>query len=1064
MRNPHEFTVKTNSALVLALSSVLATTAVCAEAQTATLRLTDTVSATVVTVADQSALDSDPTPGIVLYNGAVGANWVLNVSTGMTKPYAGSASDPSLSLNSIDATSLGAGSLIVEFSEKDFVTLPAGSVFSAAIGGTTDGKLSASTFLDSANSLFAQTILLTSQGTFGPGAFNSTLFSTPIGTSAPYSLTQRVAITHTKASVSSFAFELTASLAATVTPSLTPTDTPTNTPTPTDTPTNTPTPTDTPTNTPTPTDTPTNTPTPTDTPTNTPTPTDTPTNTPSPTDTPTNTPSPTDTPTNTPSPTDTPTNTPTPTDTPTNTPTPTDTPTNTPSPTDTPTQTLTPTQTQTPQCTEENLCGFIRSPGFWQNYDNHMTDAQFLAIIQNTQDYAGLSVQQALAILTDNSDQYHRHLLAAELNAAWNGDETNAMPDDTFGLGIYTNPSSSLNGLTIDQINHMAFLAFSPSNDLQDYVNYVGDIGETCDYTTCLVTSHQCGPPTPTVTGTPAAETFCSIDAAGTYVDAENNTGLVNGGATYSFAGIGTSQTGFVGAGYLQTGTAQNQLNYTDVNANPSNYERYDYQVNFTTPGTYKVWIRGYAPDSGSTDSIFIGLDGVAVGALAEGPAGQWVWTNTIQNGANTITVSTAGVHTFNVWPREMNHLLDGFFLTTTSSVPSGGIPSGATVLNPRSCGEACPVGTPTRVPTPAFTPHYMCSSTPPAGVVTGMITDASNPTVAKITNFSSKCSYPVGLAIYKKFDSNIDNQELFDYELAVIPPNTTITLTVENPPCAYQADAFYGDINYSFAGGVRYGSRLLDAFHGNGGDYCTLRCQPLKLPTSTATVTKTPTNTVPPSPTKTPTNTPVPPTATKTCSPAPVTPSKTPTKTPISPTPTKTCSPPPGTPTKTPTKTPYATATKTPANTPTFTPTATPTPEPCSYIRSADYWKNYDSHMSSSDFLKIIQATDDYTQLTVDQAVNILGNYYDQYHRYLLAAELNAAWNGDDNNPGPGGTLGSSTYNIWGSSLNGTTIHQINRSAFATRSQYAGYDLYLCLWYVGGGGQNSGPGNCACR
>jgi hypothetical protein len=182
-------------------------------------------------------------------------------------------------------------------------------------------------------------------------------------------------------------------------------------------------------------------------------------------------------------------------------------------------------------------------------------------------------------------------------------------------------------------------------------------------------------------------------------------------------------------------------------------------------------------------------------------------------------------VHTINVWPRENNHLLDGIFLTTTATVPSGLIPSGATVIDPTSCEETCPAKAPTRVPTPAFIPNNGCSATPASGDLTGVITDYSNPTVATITNHSSTCSYPVGLAIYRKFDENIDNQVLFDYKLKVIGPGQTVVLTVNNPPCAYQGDVFYGNINYSFAGGVRYGSRLLDAFHGNGASYCALQC-----------------------------------------------------------------------------------------------------------------------------------------------------------------------------------------------------------------------------------------------
>lgn len=344
---------------------------------------------------------------------------------------------------------------------------------------------------------------------------------------------------------------------------------------------------------------------------------------------------------------------------------------------------------------------------------------------------------------------------------------------------------------------------------------------------------------TPTSTPTPTPGDPCgNINPAGTYLDAENYSADINQGATYYFAGIESSTAGFVGYGYLQTGTTQNQLDYSDANANPGNYERYDYTVDFPTPGTYNLWIRGYAPVAGS-DSIFVGIDGVAVGALTESPSvGAWVWTNTIENGVNTVTVTTTGLHTISVWPRAQNHELDGLFLTTTSTVPSGGIPSGATVIDPSTCIESCPAGTPTQAPTPAFTPNSGCSATPASGDLAASIVHASNPTTCTFTNNSTTCSYAIGLASYKMYDSNINDQELYDYHLTVIAPNTTLTLTVNNPPCASQADAFYGSILYSLAGDVRYGSRLLTSAQTNASEddpgYCTLYCQPTPSPTPT--------------------------------------------------------------------------------------------------------------------------------------------------------------------------------------------------------------------------------------
>jgi hypothetical protein len=166
-------------------------------------------------------------------------------------------------------------------------------------------------------------------------------------------------------------------------------------------------------------------------------------------------------------------------------------------PTQTPTRTGTPTYTATPLCGGQNLCAFVRSPGFWKNYGNHMSAAQFQAIIAATDDYSSLTVAQALTILNNNGDQYHRHLLSAELNAAWNGNEQNAAPGGSFGTGIYSNPAfpgSSLNGLTVDQVNHLAFTTnpASAGDDLLAYVYYAGSDGEISSAATCLVSPAHC--------------------------------------------------------------------------------------------------------------------------------------------------------------------------------------------------------------------------------------------------------------------------------------------------------------------------------------------------------------------------------------------------------------------------------------------------------------------------------------------------------------------------------------------------------------------------------------------
>ncbi|MBV9792040.1 MAG: hypothetical protein JOZ51_27895, partial [Chloroflexi bacterium] len=141
------------------------------------------------------------------------------------------------------------------------------------------------------------------------------------------------------------------------------------------------------------------------------------------------------------------------------------------------------------------------------------------------------------------------------------------------------------------------------------------------------------------------------------------------------------------------------------------------------------------------------------------------------------------------------------------------------------------------------------------------------------VTNESTRCAYDVGIASYRKFDDVIDNQQIFDWNTAKIQPGQTVYLQVNLPDCAVQVDLFYGPVLMSL-NGQRYGTRLLEARHLGGTDYCTKdpTATPIKTatpkptnttvpPTKTATATAKPTNTA--IPTTKPTNTTVPPTAT---------------------------------------------------------------------------------------------------------------------------------------------------------------------------------------------------------
>ncbi len=168
-----------------------------------TLYLSDGV--TSVTIADGSALDSNSAVGVVGYNGAVGINWTMNVTTGLSKPDLGSATQPWMSLGSVNANSKGAGSLTIKFSDDFFG--PSSGVFVSKTGGTAGGTVSVQTYADASNALFGQGTLLTSQGPFSVGGFND-LASTPLSLGASFSLTEVATITHTHYGVTSLSEDL----------------------------------------------------------------------------------------------------------------------------------------------------------------------------------------------------------------------------------------------------------------------------------------------------------------------------------------------------------------------------------------------------------------------------------------------------------------------------------------------------------------------------------------------------------------------------------------------------------------------------------------------------------------------------------------------------------------------------------------------------------------------------------------------------------------------------------------------------------------------------------------
>lgn len=101
-----------------------------------------------------------------------------------------------------------------------------------------------------------------------------------------------------------------------------------------------------------------------------------------------------------------------------------------------------------------------------------------------------------------------------------------------------------------------------------------------------------------------------------------------------------------------------------------------DYNAYFPVAGTYYSWLRGIAP-SGSDDSAFIGLDGVAsrgISGFPTAPAGYGWGSTTASALTNQVVVTTPGFHVINIWMREDGFALDKLVLSTNPSYNPTGV------------------------------------------------------------------------------------------------------------------------------------------------------------------------------------------------------------------------------------------------------------------------------------------------------------------------------------------------------------------------------------------------------
>jgi len=160
----------------------------------------DTLAGVITSLGLTTDSDAIGTTGVVSYSGGF-AGFLVNVTTGISKPVIGEPGTM-LDLNSINVSG-GSGSITIGLTDTDFLRGGAGYL-NFAIGGTTDGTVSAEAYMDSTNAEFGTGTLLGAMSA-STSAFAYTSAGTVVGTTDPYSLTLLTTVTHANAGdISSF--------------------------------------------------------------------------------------------------------------------------------------------------------------------------------------------------------------------------------------------------------------------------------------------------------------------------------------------------------------------------------------------------------------------------------------------------------------------------------------------------------------------------------------------------------------------------------------------------------------------------------------------------------------------------------------------------------------------------------------------------------------------------------------------------------------------------------------------------------------------------------------------
>lgn len=148
-------------------------------------------------VVDGSPSDINPLTGVITFNGPVGS-WIVNVTTGITKPVLGSNTAPTMDLSSVNVTSAAGGWLALGVSDTEFSY---SGKLTTSFGGTTHGFIEFFTAVGNDPFKFGE--LSSGIGPFWPVAFSGSQTNT-VDLSPVDWLTIGASISHSGAYSSSF--------------------------------------------------------------------------------------------------------------------------------------------------------------------------------------------------------------------------------------------------------------------------------------------------------------------------------------------------------------------------------------------------------------------------------------------------------------------------------------------------------------------------------------------------------------------------------------------------------------------------------------------------------------------------------------------------------------------------------------------------------------------------------------------------------------------------------------------------------------------------------------------